>query len=130
MKIKFISPSEVSNNLKATIHKSGKLGFNMDAANRIKLEEMSCAMVGINEEDEDDANLYIMFSKEALEDSYKVSKAGEYFYLNLKNFFEKQKINYEDFRISYTIKEGDFVEFGGFVFERENHEESSGTSDS
>lgn len=112
MKLKFITPKQLSGNPKATIQKSGKLGFNGDAATKLKLEVDMYIMVAINEEDEEDENLYMVLCKEKVEGGYRVSRAGEYFYVNLKYLFDELRIDYENDGSSYKIQDGDFAENG------------------
>lgn len=110
MKLKFIKPSDLSGNIKATIQKSGKLGFNADAAKKLKLDPTKYAKLAINSADSNDKNLYMILCKDATE-SYKVSRAGDYYYINLKYFFDDLGIDYEkDAGQSYKIKNADFNE--------------------
>jgi hypothetical protein len=107
MKLKFIKPEDLSGNLKATIQRTGKLGFSSDAAKKLQLSSNKSVMMAINEDEEDD-NLYMLLLDDAGGD-YKVAKAGEYYYINLKYLFDDLGIKYgEDQNTTYTIKEGDF----------------------
>jgi hypothetical protein len=105
MKIKFFNPSNLNRNLKATIHKSGKLGFTVDAANKMDLKPNKGAAVGINEDDPSDKSLYIIIYNERQDGAFKVAKAGNYYYLNLKNLFDTLKINYKTQNMIYDITE-------------------------
>lgn len=105
MKIKFFNPNSLDRNLKATIHKSGKLGFTVDAANKMELETNKSAAVGINEEDSSDTSLYIIIYNDQKEGTFKVAKAGNYYYLNLKNLFDTLKISYKNESFIYDISE-------------------------
>lgn len=106
MKIKFFNPNSLDRNLKATVHKSGKLGFTVDAANKMGLQTATNAAVGENEEDSSDTSLYIVIYNEQREGAFKVSKAGKYYYLNLKSLFDTLKINYKgQSSVVYDISE-------------------------
>lgn len=105
MKIKFFNPNSLDRNLKATVHKSGKLGFTVDAANKMGLKSNKSAAVGMNEEDPSDNSLYIIIYDEQSEAAFKVAKAGEYYYLNLKSLFDTLKINYKAQSVIYDISE-------------------------
>ena len=84
MKLKFINPSELDKNLKATVHKSGKLGFTIEAAKKLSLDPTKTAQIAINEDDANDKNLYIIIGDSSNANSFKVSKAGAYYYINTK----------------------------------------------
>ncbi|MFT3903917.1 MAG: hypothetical protein QM727_12140 [Niabella sp.] len=105
MKIKFFNPNSLDRNLKATIHKSGKLGFTVDAANKMELKSSISASVGMNEDDEKDKSLYIMLHDEIIDDTFRVAKAGDYYYLNLKSLFDTLRVNYKEQSIIYDITE-------------------------
>lgn len=105
MKIKFFNPNNLDKNLKATVHKSGKLGFTVDAANKMDLKQSKSAAVGINEDDPSDQSLYIIIYNEQQNGAFKVAKAGDYYYLNLKNLFDTLKINYKIQSVVYEISE-------------------------
>jgi hypothetical protein len=61
------------------------------------------AAVGINEEDVSDNSLYIIIYDEQKEGTFKVAKAGDYYYLNLRSLFDTLKINYKAESIIYDI---------------------------
>lgn len=105
MKIKFFNPNSLDRNLKATIHKSGKLGFTVDAANKMDLKPNMSAAVGKNEEDEAESTLYIKLFEQQEKDAFNVAKAGAYFYINLKALFDALKFNYKMYSYIYDITE-------------------------
>jgi hypothetical protein len=94
MKLKFINPDELDNNVKATIHKTGKLGFTAKAAKRFNLKQGMSVSIGINEDNKNDKNLYIVFNKEPKSDSFRISKAGGYFYAQTKGLFQHLCVDY------------------------------------
>jgi hypothetical protein len=99
---------------KATVHRSGKVGFNSDAADFMGLsgEEEFC--VAYNPEQGPDGDLYLLPpGPDVPENScIGVAKAGEYFHLNLRRFFERYEIDYETYKIVYDIEER---EDGGYT---------------
>jgi len=103
MNLKFIKPSTLDKNLKATAHKSGKLGFTIEAAKKLKLAETKSANIAINTDDFTDTNLYITINEAVESDSYKINKAGAYFYINTKALFDDMKIDYVNDSIVYDI---------------------------
>ena len=101
--IEFFRPEEV---LKATVHKgSGKLGFSMSAINRMDFENNRYFKVGHNSRDENDDSLYLVPSHENDDDAFKVGKAGDYYYIRIKNVLNDLDIDYETETVSYEIRE-------------------------
>jgi hypothetical protein len=109
MKLKFINPEALDKNLKATVHKSGKLGFTMDAARKLKLGEGKSASIAINEDDVSDENLYVVIHEGLRNDAYKISKAGQYYYINTKALLDHLKINYLKQNVVFDISR-EFIE--------------------
>ena len=105
MKIKFFNPNSLDRNLKATVHKSGKLGFTVDAANKMLLKSNKSAGVGMNEDDITDTSLYLLVYDQHEDGAFKVAKAGDYYYLNLKSLFDTLKIDYKSQSVIFDISE-------------------------
>jgi len=103
MKLKFITPDGLDKNLKATAHKSGKLGFTMDAAEKLKLTSEKSVGVAVNEDDPSDTNLYVIINEHVKDDAFKINKAGQYYYVNTKALFDALKIDYKNEWIVYDI---------------------------
>jgi hypothetical protein len=102
MKLKFVKPQEIDKNIKAAVHSNGKLGFSSEAAKKLELAENRGALIALNEETSD-GNLYFKLQLEPDENCFTVMKAGEYFYINTKAFFESYEIEYKKVRIIYDI---------------------------
>jgi hypothetical protein len=116
MKLKFFNPEKLDRNLKATVHKSGKLGFTVEAAKKMSLAIDKSAGIAINEEDETDKSLYVVIFPNKQEGAFKISKAGAYYYLNTKALFDTLKIDYKNDWVVYDIstdriEEQDFFKF-------------------
>lgn len=92
---------------KATVHKSGKVGFNGDAAEFMDLRGDEIFCVAYDEDEGPDGDLYLFQNEPTLPDNscIEVAKAGDYFHLNLRNFFERHGIEYERYKIIYDIDE-------------------------
>ncbi len=118
MKIKFFNPDSLDKNLKATVHKSGKLGFTVDAARRLNLETNKSAAIGTNEDDPSDDSLYIIIYNEVRSGAFRIAKAGQYYYINLKALFDALKINYKQESVVYDISEEPFGDEIVFKFSR------------
>ncbi|MDP4283847.1 MAG: hypothetical protein Q8891_05455 [Bacteroidota bacterium] len=113
MKLKFLNPDKVEKNIKGTIHKSGKLGFTIQAANKLQLNKGKSVGIAINEDDESDKNLYIEIYSEKKEHSLPILKAGDYFYVNTKDLFDSLKFDYINNYITFDISE---LEISGNVY--------------
>ena len=105
MKIIYYKPREISGKIKCTIHQNGKMGFSRQAIKELCLEINRYAKIGFNEEDENDKTLYLKIQGHQDEDSYKLNKAGEYYYLNTKFLFDDLNIDYARNKIIYDIQE-------------------------
>jgi hypothetical protein len=105
MKLKFFNPNNLDKNLKATAHKTGKLGFTVDAAKKLQLSVEKSAGIAINEEDETDKSLYVIIYPHKQDGSFNISKAGKYYYINTKALFDSLKIDYVKDYVVYDISE-------------------------
>lgn len=103
MKLKFIKAEEIEHNAKATVHTSGKLGFSSDAIEFLKITEEKTIQFAQNEEDETDLNLYAVINEGPTEGSFKIGKAGEYFYVNTKNLFDAMGVDYKKTKVIYDL---------------------------
>lgn len=89
---------------KATVHASGRLGFNIEAINFMELATKKNFKVAVSDEGEFEIrNLYLIEDKESA-GTAKVSKAGDYYYLNVGTLFEDLAIDYTNFTIIFDIK--------------------------
>ena len=105
MKLKFFDPANVERNIKATAHRTGKLGFTVEAAKKLSLSIEKSMAIAINEEDENDLNLYGILYTALQPKAIKVAKAGSYYYLNTKPFFDSINLDYTKENIVYDIIE-------------------------
>jgi len=103
MEINFWKPTSSLGVVKATIHQSGKLGFSQAAIDKLNLKQNMYLMVGTNKENRKDNNIYLVVSKESSEMAIKVNKAGNYYYLNTKDFFNEIGIDYKSKSVIYDI---------------------------
>jgi hypothetical protein len=103
MKLKFFNPEKLDRNLKATAHRSGKLGFTVEAAKKMSLSIEKSAGIAINEEDDADKSLYVVVYSNKQDGAFKISKAGTYFYINTKALFDTLRIDYKNDWIVYDI---------------------------
>lgn len=122
MKIRFLSPQNLERNIKATIHKSGKMGFTIEAANKLGLSTDKSVSIGINEDDENDKNFYVVVNNSKTRDAFSVLKAGDYYYLNTKPLLDSLKIDYLNNNISFDIEEQEIENQDIYIFKRRDKE--------
>lgn len=101
--IEFEDPNKVGGSIKATIHKTGKLGFSAGAEVFMNIKDDSFFRIGFNNSSETEEKIY-MVPSDTEDSSFKVSKAGMYYYINLKNVFDKRGIDYKSKSYIYDIK--------------------------
>lgn len=90
MIIKFIKPEQAANNAKLTVHKTGKLGFSRGAMELLNTTVNRFARFGHDEQDQ----LLMEVSEKEQENSFQISKAGEYDYMNAKHLLEELNVDY------------------------------------
>ena len=105
MKIEFWKPTFSSALIKATVHKNGNLGFSQGAVQKLTLDETKYVKIGLNSADKKDDNLYIAHTNKDDPNSLKINKAGNYYYLNTKSFFNEKSIDYITKKIIFDIVE-------------------------
>jgi hypothetical protein len=105
IKFKFLTPKDNVGVVKATVHKTGKMGFSTGAIKVLGLEKNKYFKLAVNEEDEKDNNLYLIVVKEADADTFAANKAGAYYYLKVKHVLDELGIDYKSETIIFDIKE-------------------------
>jgi hypothetical protein len=91
--------------VKATVHKTGKLGFSSGASKFMKLDQVSFFNVGLNKASTEDKNLYLVPVYTQTGKSFKIVKAGDYYYINIKNILIELRIDYKNENVIYDIEE-------------------------
>jgi len=110
MKLKKIKPPDISGQLKATIHVTGKLGFSIGAIKAMNIGDNNYIQIAQNSENQDDDNLYVFLTKKPDEETMKINKAGNYYYVNTKALFDSLEIDYRRKKIMFDIIE---IEYEG-----------------
>jgi len=105
MRIRYIKPKTVTGKFKCTIHQNGKLGFSRNAINKMGIDNNKHVKLGLNEEDVNDNNIYMLIQDYKDEETFKINKAGNYYYLNTKYLFDDFKLDYVRKKIIYDIQE-------------------------
>jgi len=74
------------------------------------------ASISVNEDYNNDKNLYVTIGNKKPDDKdgFNVSKAGDYFYINLKGFYEQMNEDYQKIDITYNISK-DTIEGEEFI---------------
>ena len=107
----------------ASIHLTGKLGFNMDASKFMKLDSGPSFVVATKTNDSKATQIFLIKTDDDLGNGISpvtISKAGEYYYLNIRNMLDQLGIDYES-RISvYKIakSEEDYRGYPLYVLSR------------
>ncbi|MCF2443276.1 hypothetical protein L0657_04850 [Dyadobacter sp. CY345] len=105
MKLNFVKASELDGNIKATIHKSGKLGFSSGAHKKLELDKNRFIKIAFGEDYSETKILFAILHEDEDTDSFNIAKAGDYYYGNTKALFDELEIDYETQKVIYDIKE-------------------------
>lgn len=90
MDINFFKNKENTLNSKLTVQRTGKLGISKGAEELMGLKPGCFAKIGTKEDEE----LILMIVEEDDSYSFKISKAGEYYYINARNLLNDMGIDY------------------------------------
>ncbi len=99
----FTKNESASGRLKATIQKTGKLGFTESSSKHLKFGENS--VVQFATDDQEDGVLYLINMPDSQDETvFKVCKAGRYYYVNTKILFDNLGLDYESNTIIFDLK--------------------------
>ena len=107
---------EFDKNIKATIQKSGKLGFSESAIHKLDLASMKGVTIAGNEADTSDESLYMVLEREEIPSAFRLNKAGVYYYLNAKPLFDSLNIDYQKATIIFDIIQTEFQDEGKTIY--------------
>lgn len=102
MPIIFYTEKDFCKTLKATIHKTGRLGFTGLSAEEMKLDTSTYFIFG--KEESIDADLIMAKVKTEIDGAFRVTKAGEYYYLPTTSLFDMLEYNYRQGSIIFDVK--------------------------
>lgn len=94
MAYKILKAGDFQAKYKATVHKSGKLGFTDATAKELGFDSKAAPYVKFGVDEEDSSVLYLINMKEGDADSFRVNKAGNYYYVNTRLMFDSLRIDY------------------------------------
>ncbi len=92
--MKLLSARNYVSKLKATIHQSGKLGFSEPTARELGFMNDVDHFVQFAQDDEDPDLLYLLNNTKDDGDSFRVNKAGSYYYVSAKLLFDGLGLDY------------------------------------
>jgi len=88
-------------NAKACIQRNGRLGFTREAAELLNLQEGKSMLFSVNL----NGDLAAVLCDASETRGFRVQKAGKYYYIRMKYFFDSQNMDYIEKRVSYDILE-------------------------
>lgn len=102
----FFEPEEGLGSVRATVHKTGRLGFTLGAGKLIDFEKNKLFKIGKKKDTADDVLFLIPVETED-EFTFKIMKAGVYYSLKIKRLLGQLNIDYrnEGENISFDIDE-------------------------
>jgi len=120
MELEFLDNQSPPSRPKATIHITGKLGFNREGIKKIGLDKdtESYFRVAKEKNQEEATVVYLVPATEGDQGAIKAAKAGEYFYLNIANVFDSLKLDYKKYSISFDIEEANYNGTSIFVLKK------------
>lgn len=99
--LKIIDTSQFNAKLKATIQKTGRLGFTEETSRVLKLS--TDTFVRFAQDDEEDGSLFLVLSETDDANSFRVGKSGQYYYLPTKLMFDAFGYNYKAGTIIFDL---------------------------
>ncbi|MCD8387828.1 MAG: hypothetical protein LUD17_13195 [Bacteroidales bacterium] len=99
--IRIIDTSQFNVRLKATIQKTGRLGFTEETARVLNLSTDLCARFAMDDEQEN--SLFLVLSETEDSNSFRVTKSGQYYYLPTKLMFDAFGYNYKEGVIIFDL---------------------------
>lgn len=106
--LKQIAAEEDRGVVKATIQKSGRLGFSLAAIQELNLDVEKSISLFINEDEVSDTCLYLKVNDNKEENSFTIKKAGIYYFLNTKFFFNRIGVDFNNKSITIIY---DIIDF-------------------
>ncbi|MEA5402111.1 hypothetical protein VB776_04240 [Arcicella sp. DC2W] len=88
---------------KATIHITGKLGLNREAVKYMNINESTYFRIALDKDAKEKKDIFFVTSDKEEAGAIKVSKSGEYFFINLSTLFDTMKLEYDKYTIAFDI---------------------------
>ena len=98
MNLKFIKPKESASASKLTVQRTGKLGLSKGAITLLDVESRRYCKFAYEEESNEITGkiLYMFLCKDSDDESFSISKAGDYYYIKAKSLLTDLEIDFED----------------------------------
>jgi hypothetical protein len=100
MAIQIISAKRFATKLKATIQRSGRLGFTEETARYMNLAEEKFAKFA---QDDESGTLYLIIHDTRDEDSFEIRSSSGYYYVPAKMMFDSLGMDYEKNVIMFDL---------------------------
>ena len=100
MAIKILSAKNFATTLKATIHKTGKLGFTAETATALDFQAGKFARFA---QDDENGLLYLIINSEGSEDAFSVRENSGYYFVATKVMFDTLGFSYENGNIMFDL---------------------------
>ena len=100
MAITILSAKKFATKLKATIHKTGRLGFDSKSGKTMGLTTEKFAKFA---QDDENSALYLIIINEGDEDAFSIRENGGYFFVPTKVMFDTLGFNYENGDIAFDL---------------------------
>lgn len=108
MALKFFKAKDLDSKSKVTIHKNGRLGFNSNAQRKMFISERMFIKIAPTDNFENDGSLYLVTITLEDEETFNISRAGDYYYANTKPLFDHLGIDYENLKVIYDIFDDEY----------------------
>lgn len=108
MALKFFKAKDLDSKSKVTIHKNGRLGFNSNAQRKMNISDKMFIKIAPTDNFEKDGSLFLVTSVIEDEETFNISRAGDYYYANTKSLFDHLSIDYDNFKIIYDIFDDEY----------------------
>jgi hypothetical protein len=99
MELEIISAKKFSVKLKCALHSSGKLGFTDETSKTLGFE----TGMGVKFAQDKEGELYLINNKKMDEDSFKLCKAGSYYYIRAMQLFDSLGYDYRKENIIFDM---------------------------
>ncbi len=107
MKLKFITPAMQQPVYRASVHRTGRIGFSIQTAKRFEISIDKSMGLAINDDDPNDTSIYGLLYEKGKPDTYRITKGGDYHSVNAKSFFDTISVEYANGDLSYNVSEVD-----------------------
>lgn len=104
LNLEFVDAGESYEKYRASIHLSGKLGFNLEANSFMNLSGDKYFKIAFEPHGSNFTRMYLVESDASDTTAAKVNKAGQYFYIKLAHVLNRLKVDYKTVSIGFTIE--------------------------